>query len=95
MIGGALTGYEDSRRKNTDGLSVVENSKLNKSIYALLNVIHALSANESHVPFRESKLTRLLQDSLGGPSRVLMVTCLVRLFACIFFCFCISLFIEC
>ncbi|XP_015878132.1 kinesin-like protein KIN-10C isoform X3 [Ziziphus jujuba] len=71
-----LAGYEDSRRKSSDSLSVVENSRLNKSIYALLNVIHALSANESHVPFRESKLTRLLQDSLGRPSRVLMVTCL-------------------
>lgn len=74
-----LTGYEDARRKSSDGLNIIETCKLNKSIYALLNVVHALSANESHVPFRESKLTRILQDSLGGDSRVLMVTCLVRL----------------
>lgn len=82
-----LTGYEDARRKSSDGLSLVETCKLNKSIYALLNVVHALSANESHVPFRESKLTRILQDSLGGESRVLMVTCLVRLLVNVSFCF--------
>ncbi|KAI5444328.1 hypothetical protein KIW84_012817 [Lathyrus oleraceus] len=71
-----MAGYEDARRKNGDASGVAENNKVNKSIYALLNVCHALSANESRVPFRESKLTRMLQDSLRGTSKVLLVSCL-------------------
>ncbi|KAH7557657.1 hypothetical protein JRO89_XS11G0197700 [Xanthoceras sorbifolium] len=71
-----LAGYEDARRKSSEGLNLIESTKVNKSIYALLNVVYALNANENHVPYRESKLTRLLQDSLGGKSRILMLTCL-------------------
>ncbi|XP_062120390.1 kinesin-like protein KIN-10C isoform X2 [Humulus lupulus] len=71
-----LAAYEDVRKKGNDGLNLVEQSKINQSIYAFSNVLHALSANESHVPYRESKLTRILQDSLGGVNKVLMITCL-------------------
>ncbi|XP_020412305.1 kinesin-like protein KIN-10C isoform X3 [Prunus persica] len=71
-----LAGYEDTRKKSINGLNLVENSKIHKTMYAMLNVVHALSTTENHVPYRESKLTHLLQDSLGGASRVLMVTCL-------------------
>ncbi|KAJ8773373.1 hypothetical protein K2173_028550 [Erythroxylum novogranatense] len=63
-----LAGYEDPRRKSRDGQTCVENIKMiNKSIYALQNVVYSLKANEVHVPYRESKLT-LLQGSLGGTS---------------------------
>lgn len=78
MLNLPLTGYEDTRKKSINGLNLVENSKIHKTMYAMLNVVHALSTTENHVPYRESKLTHLLQDSLGGASRVLMVTCLVR-----------------
>ncbi|KAK4836867.1 hypothetical protein QYF36_000913 [Acer negundo] len=71
-----LAGYEDARRKNSEGLNLIEITKVNKSIYALHKVVTALNANENHVPYRESKLTRMLQDSLGGKSRILMLTCL-------------------
>ncbi|XWS37853.1 hypothetical protein CRYUN_Cryun19dG0081100 [Craigia yunnanensis] len=71
-----LAGYEDGRRKSTGGVNLLENNKINKSIYALQNVVYALNANESHVPYRESKLTRILRDSLGGTNKILMVTCL-------------------
>ncbi|XP_030475151.2 kinesin-like protein KIN-10C isoform X1 [Syzygium oleosum] len=72
-----LAGYEDPRRKSNDGLSFVEKNKINKSLYALQNVLHALNANENHVPFRESKVTRLLQDSLGGlNNRLTVIACL-------------------
>lgn len=74
-----LSGYEDTRRKSSDGLNLVEKTKVNRSIYALHNVVYALNTHVSHVPYRESKLTRMLQDSLGGKSRILMLTCLVRL----------------
>lgn len=72
-----VTGYEDTRRKSTDCVNHVESSKINKSIYAMINVVNAVSSSGNHVPYRENKLTHLLQDSLGGMSRVLMITCLV------------------
>lgn len=72
-----LSGYQDIRRKSTEGSIFVENTKVNKSIYTLFNVVYALNANESHVPYRESKLTRMLQESLGCKSKILMLTCLV------------------
>ncbi|MED6124689.1 hypothetical protein PIB30_061351 [Stylosanthes scabra] len=71
-----LAGYEDARKKSSDAICFAETNKINKSIYALLSVSHALSSNESRVPYRESKLTRMLQDSLRGTSRILIVACL-------------------
>lgn len=73
-----LPGYEDAKRKSTGSVNLLENNKINKSIYALHNVVYALNANDSHVPYRESKLTRILRDSLGGKNKILMITCLVR-----------------
>ncbi|KAK3037187.1 hypothetical protein RJ639_030080 [Escallonia herrerae] len=71
-----LAGYEDARRNSSDGISLAESTRINKSLYSLMNVVYALNANESRVPYRESKLTRMLQDSLGGANFVLMLTCL-------------------
>nr|KJB52768.1 hypothetical protein B456_008G275900 [Gossypium raimondii] len=71
-----LAGYEDAKRKSTGSDNLLENNKINKSIYALHNVVYALNANERYVPYRESKLTRILRDSLGGTSKILMITCL-------------------
>jgi hypothetical protein len=56
-----------------------ESVTINAGLLALGNVISALSdpkGKKLHVPYRESKLTRLLQDSLGGNSRTLMVACI-------------------
>ncbi|KAB1204842.1 Kinesin-like protein KIF22 [Morella rubra] len=71
-----LAGYKDTRRTGADGVDLVESTKINKSIYALYKVVYSLNANGSHVPFRESKLTHMLKDSLGGISKILMITCL-------------------
>ncbi|XP_030949140.1 kinesin-like protein KIN-10C [Quercus lobata] len=71
-----LAGYEDARRKSADDLNLVESTKINRSIYAIHNVVYSLNANESHVPYWESKLTHMLKDSLGGLNRILMITCL-------------------
>ncbi|GMH28120.1 hypothetical protein Nepgr_029963 [Nepenthes gracilis] len=71
-----LAGYENSRRKSIHDSSVIEINRTNKSLYAIQNVIYALKVGESHVPYRECKLTRMLQDCLGGTNRILMVTCM-------------------
>ncbi|KAH9735911.1 kinesin-like protein KIN-10B [Citrus sinensis] len=71
-----LAGNEDNRRTCNEGIRLLESAKINQSLFALSNVIHALNNNKPRVPYRESKLTRILQDSLGGTSHALMVACL-------------------
>ncbi|KAJ4704680.1 Kinesin-like protein [Melia azedarach] len=71
-----LAGNEDNRRTCNEGIRLLESAKINQSLFALSNVIFALNNNKPRVPYRESKLTRILQDSLGGTSRALMVACL-------------------
>ncbi|XP_020872283.1 kinesin-like protein KIN-10C isoform X1 [Arabidopsis lyrata subsp. lyrata] len=63
-----MAGYEDSRKQNS-ALAPLEIARVNKLIYALQNVMYALNGNESHVPYRESKLTRMLKDCLKGCNR--------------------------
>lgn len=75
-----LAGNEDNRRTCNEGIRLQESAKINKSLFALSNVIYALNNNEARVPYRESKLTRLLQDSLGGPNQSLLIACLVSCF---------------
>ncbi|CAA2974241.1 kinesin KIN-10B [Olea europaea subsp. europaea] len=71
-----LAGNEDNRRTCNDGIRLQESAKINLSLFALSNVIYALNNGMSRIPYRESKLTRILQDSLGGTNRALMVACL-------------------
>ncbi|XP_016436350.1 kinesin-like protein KIN-10C isoform X1 [Nicotiana tabacum] len=71
-----LAGYEDSRRSSKDGIMLTESARINKSLYGIMNVVYALNTNEKRVPYRESKLTRMLQESLGGSNHVLLLTCL-------------------
>lgn len=53
-----------------------ELTSINKSLSALGNVIAALSSNNrSHIPYRDSKLTRILQDSLSGNTRTILIAC--------------------
>lgn len=54
----------------TPGERFVEATFINKSLSALGDVMAALAAKERHVPFRNSKLTQLLQDSLSGNAKV-------------------------
>ncbi|KAK1392574.1 kinesin-like protein KIN-10B [Heracleum sosnowskyi] len=71
-----LAGNEDNRKTCNDGIRLQESAKINQSLFTLSQVIYALNNNSPRVPYRESKLTRILQDSLGGRSHALMVACL-------------------
>ncbi|KAI3505094.1 hypothetical protein L1887_26994 [Cichorium endivia] len=77
-----LASYEYARRNTIDGsgTNLAESTRINKSLNALLNVIHALYANETCVPCRESKVAQVLQYSLGGNNNVSMIFCLNPLF---------------
>lgn len=70
-----LAGSERAKRTKAQGQRLQEGITINKGLLALGNVINALSEGKSHVPYRDSKLTRMLQDSLGGNSRTLMIAC--------------------
>ncbi|DBB08621.1 TPA: hypothetical protein ACH3X3_008748 [Trebouxia sp. C0006] len=70
-----LAGSERVKRTKAEGQRLQEGININKGLLALGNVICALSENKPHVPYRDSKLTRMLQDSLGGNSRTCMIAC--------------------
>ena len=73
-----LAGSERAERTGARGKQLREGGNINKSLLTLATVIHKLSEGKTkHIPFRDSKLTRLLSSSLGGNAR----TCVVRLFA--------------
>ncbi|KAK7098411.1 kinesin-like protein KIF3B [Littorina saxatilis] len=69
-----LAGSERQAKTGATGDRLKEATKINLSLSALSNVISALvDAKTTHIPYRDSKLTRLLQDSLGGNSKTTMV----------------------
>lgn len=68
-----LAGSERVKKSEVEGDHLKEAGHINKSLAALGNVMEALDRKASHVPYRDSKLTYLLQDSLGGNSRTMMV----------------------
>uniref|UniRef100_A0A9J7ZZM2 Kinesin family member 21A n=1 Tax=Cyprinus carpio carpio TaxID=630221 RepID=A0A9J7ZZM2_CYPCA len=73
-----LAGSERLKRTGATGDRAKEGISINCGLLALGNVISALgdrSKRSTHVPYRDSKLTRLLQDSLGGNSRTVMIAC--------------------
>jgi hypothetical protein len=83
-----LAGSERLKKTGAEGVRLKESVKINSGLLALGNVISILGqdlkgnsvnstpTSERHVPYRDSKLTRLLQDSLGGNSQTVMIACI-------------------
>merc|ERR1719340_591254 len=71
-----LAGSEKVSKTGAEGSILDEAKNINKSLSALGNVIAALAdGNKSHIPYRDSKLTRILQESLGGNAKTTVVIC--------------------
>ncbi|CAH1634957.1 unnamed protein product [Spodoptera littoralis] len=68
-----LAGSERQRKTGASAERLREASRINQALSSLGNVISALAENSPHVPYRDSKLTRILQDSLGGNSKTIMI----------------------
>ncbi|KAJ6645346.1 Kinesin-like protein Klp68D [Pseudolycoriella hygida] len=68
-----LAGSERQSKTGATAERLKEASKINRALSSLGNVISALAENSPHIPYRDSKLTRLLQDSLGGNSKTIMI----------------------
>uniref|UniRef100_A0A914M916 Kinesin-like protein n=1 Tax=Meloidogyne incognita TaxID=6306 RepID=A0A914M916_MELIC len=72
-----LAGSERQAKTGATGERFKEATKINLSLSALGNVISALvDGRSTHIPYRDSKLTRLLQDSLGGNTKTVMIACI-------------------
>jgi kinesin family protein 12 len=75
-----LAGSEKLKESQSEGLMMKETGSINKSLFTLGKVISLLASKdkapkEKYIPFRDSKLTMLLQDSMGGTSKALMIAC--------------------
>lgn len=73
-----LAGSERAKRTETKGNRLKEAININYGLLSLSNVIYGLSNKKKaqHIPYRNSKLTRILQDSLGGNSKTVMIACI-------------------
>ncbi|EAA18964.1 Drosophila melanogaster Klp31E gene product, partial [Plasmodium yoelii yoelii] len=73
-----LAGSERAKRTETKGNRLKEAININYGLLSLSNVIYGLSSKKKvqHIPYRNSKLTRILQDSLGGNSKTIMIACI-------------------
>uniref|UniRef100_A0A8C2FSL4 Kinesin-like protein n=1 Tax=Cyprinus carpio TaxID=7962 RepID=A0A8C2FSL4_CYPCA len=70
-----LAGSEKVSKTGAEGAVLDEAKNINKSLSSLGNVISALAEGSAYVPYRDSKMTRILQDSLGGNCRTTIVIC--------------------
>lgn len=70
-----LAGSEKVSKTGAEGALLDEAKNINKSLSSLGNVISALAEGNVYIPYRDSKMTRILQDSLGGNCRTTIVIC--------------------
>ena len=70
-----IAGSERVKKTMSEGVRFNEATNINTSLLAFGNVVQALAAKRSHVPYRESMLTKLLESSLSGRSRTALLVC--------------------
>ncbi|XP_013372758.1 PREDICTED: LOW QUALITY PROTEIN: kinesin-like protein KIF25 [Chinchilla lanigera] len=70
-----LAGSECAGVSGVTGLALRETSFINRSLTALADILGALSEHRGHIPYWNSKLTHLLQDSIGGDTKLLVILC--------------------
>lgn len=68
-----ILGSERMDKSGVTGQAMKETQHINKSLSSLGDVMEGLDKKSKHIPFRNSKLTYLLQDSLGGNSKTMMI----------------------
>lgn len=68
-----LAGSEDNRRTGNHGDRMEESSSINTSLFVLGKVVKAIVTKDMRIPYRDSKLTRVLKDSLGGDARTYLI----------------------
>lgn len=68
-----LAGSENVGKSEVQGTALYEAKSINKSLSCLGNVIFSLEKKSDHIPYRDSKLTYLLQDSIGGNSKTIVI----------------------
>ncbi|XP_064620933.1 kinesin-like protein KIF22 [Lineus longissimus] len=68
-----LAGSENNKRTGNQGIRLRESGAINNSLFALGKVVDALTQHLPRIPYRDSKLTRLLQDSFGGNSNAVLI----------------------
>jgi kinesin family protein 18/19 len=76
-----LAGSERAANTQNRGMRLIEGANINRSLLALGNCINALffanlKGTKAYIPYRDSKLTRILKDSLGGNCRTVMIACI-------------------
>ena len=73
-----LAGSERIGKTGASGKTLNEGKKINQSLSTLGRVIQALTVHDEHIPFRDSKLTHLLRESLGGNSKTTLICTISR-----------------
>lgn len=68
-----LAGNEDNRKTGNTGQRITESAHINQGLFTLGKVIRSINAGEHRIPYRDSKLTRVLQDSMGGSCQTVMI----------------------
>lgn len=77
-----LAGSENAAAAGVAGAGLRESRAINRSLAALADVFSALSRRDSHVPYRNSRLTHMLKDCVGGDARVLLIVCVAPSAGC-------------
>ena len=74
-----LAGSERVRQTGSEGVRLREGGHINKSLLSLTSVINKLAEGSPHIPYRDSKLTRILQNSLGGNAKTAIICAITPL----------------